>query len=194
MSSICVIDGHPDASGQHFCHAIAAAYEAGAEEEGHKVSLIRTGALEMDFLHQPEDFTRPPPEPVLSEREKISAADHVVIIFPLWLGGMPSNLRCFLELASCGQFLLGEPESSTQWPRKMMKGKSARLFVTMGMPGAAYHLIFGAHSLKAIEKGMLGISGFKPVRHTIHGGVEAADDATRKKWLDEARELGRKAH
>ena len=73
-----------------------------------------------------------------------------------------------------------------------MKGKSARLIVTMGMPGFAYKLIFGAHSLKALEAGLLKISGFKPVRHTVFGGVQISEKS-RLSMLEKTRTLGRAA-
>ena len=55
----------------------------------------------------------------------------------------------------------------------MLKGRSARVVVAMGMPRAAYRLIFGAHGVKGFESGILGMAGFKPVRETLIGGVGA---------------------
>lgn len=76
----------------------------------------------------------------------------------------------------------------------MMKGRSARIIVTMGMPGLVYKTLMDGGALKAIERGMLGMSGFKPIHHTILGGVESATDHKRHEWLSEAREMGHKGH
>lgn len=191
MTSICVIHGHPDASSHHFCTALGEAYIQGAKAAGHDVSEIHVGSLEFGYLSSREEFEMPPAEPVLSERKKIEAADHVVLIFPLWLGSAPAKLRGFLERAACGNFFLDEGSNADEFPKARMKGKSARLIVTMGMPGLVYKLYFGAHSIKGIEQGLLGLSGFKPIHHTIYGMVEADDEARHQKWLEEARDLGR---
>jgi putative NADPH-quinone reductase len=44
----------------------------------------------------------------------------------------------------------------------MMKGKSARVLVSMGMPGLVYRFGMDAGALKALERGLLGLSGFHP--------------------------------
>lgn len=193
MAHICLIDAHPDGSSERFCHALADAYEAGARAAGHTVERIDIAALDFGFLSRVADFESPPPEPVLGEREKISRADHICLIFPLWLGSLPSKARAFLELAACGDFFLATSESATGWPKRMHKGKSARIIVTMGMPGFIYKWFMDGGSLKALERGLFGISGFKPIRHTVLGGVEAASNEARQDWLQKVNRLGQSA-
>lgn len=192
MTRICLIDAHPDAA-DHLCHALADAYEQGARKAGHDIERIDLAQLEFGFLEKVSDFDIAPPEPVLSEREKIARADHVCLVFPLWLGNMPARAKAFLELAACGNFFLAAANSSRNWPKQMMKGKSARTIITMGMPGPVYSLVFDAGALKALERGLFGISGFKPVRHTILGGVEQAGDEARQKWFRKIDLLGQRA-
>ncbi|MEO0983348.1 MAG: NAD(P)H-dependent oxidoreductase [Pseudomonadota bacterium] len=188
--SICVLDGHPDPAPERLGHALADAYAEGAEAAGHAVDKIRVCDLPIACLESVSDFAAPPPQPLLSAREQIAEADHVAIFFPLWLGGMPAKLRAFFEHAARAAFFIGEAEKEGSWPKKLMKGKSARTVVTMGMPPGVYKLFFDAGGLKALERGILGLSGFKPVRHTILGGVDAADQAKIQSWLDEVRKLG----
>jgi NAD(P)H dehydrogenase (quinone) len=47
------------------------------------------------------------------------------------------------------------------------------------MPGWVYRWVFGAHSLKSLERNVLKIAGIKPIRESIYGMVEAATDAKR---------------
>jgi len=190
--SICIINGHPDASDEHFVPALADAYERGAREAGYAVSRIDIGQLPVDFLHSQAEFDAAPDAAIIAEREKIAAADHVVLIYPLWLGMLPARTKAFLEQAGRGNFFLDTAGDSGKWPVQKMKGKSARIIVTMGMPGPAYRLVFGAHSLKGLEKGLFSISGFKPVRHTVLGGVQAAGLQGRAKMLYRVEKLGRK--
>lgn len=190
--SICIINGHPDASGEHFVPALADAYERGARGAGLDVSRIDIGALPIDFLHNQSEFDAPPAAQIAEERNKLAAADHLVLVFPLWLGCMPARLKAFLEQLARNEFLIATTNDGAGWPAQKMKGKSARVIVTMGMPGFAYATMFGGHSVKALEQGVLRISGFKPVRRTILGGVEAAGRAGRAKMLHKVERLGRR--
>ena len=122
--AICIIDGHPDGDPGRLIHALAEAYAEGALSAGHEVSRIRISELEFPLLTSNADFQTPPPEPVLSERNKIAAADHVVILFPLWLGSMPAKLRGFFEQAARASFFIGLADAGAHWPSRMMEGKS----------------------------------------------------------------------
>jgi putative NADPH-quinone reductase len=194
LKNICIINGHPYANRHRFVAGLCDAYAEGAAKAGHGVSRINIGELDLSFLESAADFATPPGQPVLDEREKILAADHLVLAFPLWLGSMPSKARAFFEQAARGDFFLNTMNSEKAWPKRMMKGRSARIIVTMGMPGLVYKTLMDGGALKAIERGMLGMSGFKPIHHTILGGVESATDHKRHEWLSEAREMGHKGH
>jgi len=188
--NICVIDGHPDPAKSRFVHALCDAYCDGAVAADHTVSRIDIASHLFSPLASKAEFETNPDTFVMRERAKLTAAEHVVLMFPLWMGSMPSATRAFFEQAARGNFFLDTIDDAGAWPRRMMKGKSARVVVTMGMPALVYKTVFGSAALKAIERGLFGISGFKPVRHTIFGGV---DNATTKKtefWLSEVRSLG----
>ncbi|WP_421786317.1 NAD(P)H-dependent oxidoreductase [Hyphobacterium sp.] len=190
MTRICVIDGHPDPQDGHFVSALAEAYADGAESAGHDVSRIRIAALDITFVGSPEDFARSPGDAIAAAQSKIARAEHIVFVFPLWLGTMPAVCKAFWEQVARAGFLLDATGEEDQWPQQKMKGKSVRIIVTMGMPGLAYKLLFGAHSLKALEAGIFRISGFKPVRHSIFGGIGAVNAEKRTAILEKCRELG----
>lgn len=61
----------------------------------------------------------------------------------------------------------------------------------MGMPALAYRWFFFAHSLKNLERNILGYAGVRPVRSTLFGMVEAVDQAKRLGWIEEMKALGR---
>ena len=115
-------------------------------------------------------------------------AEHLVILYPLWLGDVPAVLKGFLEQVARPGFAIGEGKG---FPQGLLKGRSARVIVTMGMPGLFYEIVYRAHSLKSLERNILNFAGIKPVRHTIIGTVEAGAEH-RAKWLERVRRLGRK--
>ena len=186
--TICIIDGHPDPEPHHLIHALCEAYADGALGAGHTVERINVSALAVDCLNTPAEFETPPPEPVLSEREKIARADHLVIAFPLWLGGMPAKLRAFFEQAARADFFLAQKEHG--WPEQMMKGKTARVLVSMGMPGLVYRFAMDEGALKALERGILGISGFHHLRHTVIGGAGDLSEEAFRSHEAQCRKLG----
>lgn len=73
----------------------------------------------------------------------------------------------------------------------LLKGRSARLIVTMGMPAFFYRLYYRAHSLKSLKRNILEFCGIAPVRASLVGTVEAAGH--RELWLAKVQALGRKA-
>jgi putative NADPH-quinone reductase len=189
FKKICLIQGHPHNDPSHFCHALADAYEEGAYEAGHSVETIDLGKMEFPILRDPADFPEEPPSVIREAQRKVKNADHVFVIYPLWMGTMPALVKSFFEQLSRHEFAIAENEEGG-WPRKMLKGKSARVVVTMGMPSAAYKIFFGAHGVKSFESGILGMAGFKPIRDTMIGGVGGLSQKQSEKQLANMRALG----
>ncbi|WP_029002453.1 NAD(P)H-dependent oxidoreductase [Azorhizobium doebereinerae] len=189
QKSILIIQGHPDGAGGHLCHGLADAYAAGAESAGHRVMRVDVGRLDFPLLRSQAAFEMDAlPEGLNGVRDALIAADHVVLLFPLWLGTLPAVLKAFLEqLMRPGiAFLPGEHS----FPRALLTGRSARLVVTMGTPAFIYRCFFFAPGVRSVDEGILGFSGMSPVRHTYFGRVDAASLAERQHWLLKMRQLG----
>lgn len=186
---ILIIHGHPDASRAHFGHALVEHYAEGARRAGHSVRIIAVATLDFPLLRDPEDFQHGQPVPAIAAAQTDFAwANHVVIVYPLWLGAMPALLRAFFEQVFRPGFAFVPASGGKLWQKKL-KGKSCRIVVTMGMPALAYRWIFGAHSLKSLERSILGFCGIGPIRETLIGMVEA-DAGKRAKWLQRLQALG----
>ncbi|KAB2920714.1 MAG: NAD(P)H-dependent oxidoreductase [Hyphomicrobiaceae bacterium] len=187
---ITIIQGHPDPSGNRFCHALADAYAAGAAAAGIAVRRIEVGALAFPVLRTQLDFETGAPPPAIAEaQEAIRWADHLVIIYPLWLGTMPALLKAFFEQAFRPGFALGRG-AELAWASPL-KGRSARIVVTMGMPAFFYRWYFGAHGLKSLERSILRFAGIKPFRETLIGMIGTFSEAKAKAWLAKLEALGR---
>jgi len=190
---VLVILGHPDAQGAPYGQALARAYADGARAGGHDVRELRVGELDFPLLRSRAQWQQPLPESLQPAQDALRWCQHVVFVFPLWLGGMPALLKGFLEQVARPGFALGEPESPHALPRKLLIGRSARVVVTMGMPAFVYRWIYRAHSVKALERSILGMAGIAPIHETLIGSVEALDDARRARWLARLRRLGERA-
>lgn len=187
---ICIVHGHPDSAPGHFTAALCDAYEQGAKAAGHAVTRIDVGRLEFPVLRRPAEFAEKAMSPIRDAQEQVKAAEHVVIVFPLWLGGMPAYCRAFFEQLARGGFAL--QASKHGWPQGMLAGRSARVVVTMGMPAPAYRFLFGAHSVRGFETAVLALAGFKPIKETLFGTIGAAGPEARGRMLAKMEELGRR--
>ena len=189
---ILIIQGHPDATHPHLCHALADAYALGALALGHEVRRLDIAALDFPLLRSQADFMDgPAPESLRQAQESIVWCEHLVLVFPLWLGGAPALVQAFLEQTMRPGFAYRYREKGL--PEKLMKGRSARLVVTMGMPTLAYRFWYMEHGVKRITQGVLGFVGFSPVRTTYFGMIEQASLAKRASWLEQMRALGQAA-
>lgn len=188
---ILILIGHPDPAPQRFCRALAEAYAQGAASSGHDIRRADIGPMDAPMLTTQAEFeTDDPPRLIRDLRQDILWADHLVVIFPLWLGGAPAKFKATLEQVFRGGF--GFEVGPRGW-RSKLSGRSARMVLTMGMPGAIFRLVFGAHGLKAITQGIFLLAGIKPSRASIVGAVDAIGAGGRARWLERMRRLGANA-
>jgi putative NADPH-quinone reductase len=191
---ILLVQGHPDGVVPHLCNALADSYATGAENAGHTVRWVRVAELDFPMLRSQEAWEKGNlPTSLLQAQVDIQWAEHIVLFFPLWLGDMPALLKAFLEQVARPGFAFEYAEGNTSFTKKMLTNRSARIVVTMGMPALIYRWYFRAHSVKSLERNVLGFVGIAPVHETLIGAVANLDADSSKKWLVKLRQLGRNA-
>jgi putative NADPH-quinone reductase len=190
---VLIFDGHPDPDAARFVHALAGAYREGAAAGGHEVLTVRVADIDFPLLRTQADYEKGDPiEAVRHCQSAFDWAEHVVIFYPLWLGGMPALLKALLEQMLRPGFAFSTLKLG-RWPVKMQSGKSARIVVTMGMPGWWYRWYFRAHSLRSLQRNILRFIGFRSVRATLIGSVTAISGQQRAQHLETMRALGQVA-
>ncbi|MGF1649035.1 MAG: NAD(P)H-dependent oxidoreductase [Hyphomicrobiaceae bacterium] len=187
---ILILNGHPDPSPERLGRALALAYAEGASAGGHDVRVTHIAELSFPILRSKAEFDGEAPDVIVKAQDDMRWAEHIVLVYPLWHGMLPAFLKAFLEQVFRAGFAMHVSE--TGWT-PMLKGKSARVVVTMGMPTLFYRFYFFAHSLAALRRNILGFSGMAPVRTTLYGMIETVSAETRAGWLEEMRALGRRA-
>ena len=190
---ILIIQAHPDATRPHLCHALAESYAEGARSAGHEVHALAIAELDFPMLRSQDEWTKGElPAALAPAQGAIAWAEHIVLFFPLWLGDMPALLKGFLEQVARPGFAFGS-EGGNPFGRKGLVGRSARVVVTMGMPALVYRWYFRAHSVKSLERNILGFVGISPIRQTLVGSVEQLGDAGVARWRGRLRALGAQA-
>ena len=191
MTKIAIVVGNPQRGS--YGEALGEAYQRGAESAGHEAKLFVLARMNFDAILR-EGYRRAQVlEPdLVAARAAFLACDHVVFVFPLWCGDMPAIMKGFIErLLQPDLLAIHASGGKASW--KVFKGKSARVIMTMGMPGWFYRWYFGAHALKLLKRNILHFTGISPVHSTIYGMIEAVGDETRKQWLREVEALGHQA-
>lgn len=190
---ILLVQGHPDTAGRHLCHALADEYSSAATAAGHQVDAVAPGETDFPLLRSQRDWMRGAtgvPEQLANAQRLLTEADHVVIFFPLWLGTMPALLKGYLEQILRPGVALSYDKTT---PRPLLSGKSARLIVTMGMPGPVYRWYFGAHGVRNLKRSILGITGIRKVRADFVGLVDNFSPARYERWSSKMQKLGRQS-
>jgi putative NADPH-quinone reductase len=190
---ILLIVGHPDPKGGHLCQALAEAYAGGAAEAGHELRRVDVAELDFPLLRSADEWQKSLlPASLQQAQDNIAWAQHMVVFFPLWLGDMPALLKGFLEQVARPGFAFHD-DGNGGFGKKGLSGRSARVVVTMGMPAMVYRYFYKAHSLRSLERNVLGFVGIAPVHETLIGMVDKLDTRSLERWFDKLRELGRKA-
>lgn len=189
---VLLIQGHPDAAHAHLCGALEKAYEEGAVAAGHAVRHVRVAELNFSLLRSQDEWEHGAlPASLQTAQDAIGWAQHIVFFFPLWLGDMPALLKGFLEQVARPGFAFKAAAGKNALATKGLKGRSARIVVTMGMPSLFYRWYFRSHSIKSMKRNILGFVGIAPVHDTLIGLAGNMDPAKAERALARMTALGR---
>ncbi|GAC1043181.1 NAD(P)H-dependent oxidoreductase [Rhizobium sp. No.120] len=187
---ILIIEAHPDGHDKHLCGAFADAYATGAIEAGFTLRRLDISQLDFPLLRSREAFESGAiPESLTPAVEAIQWAEHMVFVFPLWLGTMPALLKAFLEQVFRPGVAFQYQEGGAA--KRLLSGCTAHIIVTMGMPSLIYRFWFGAHGTSVLRRSILNFAGIRPVRQTFFGMIEQVGEERRRRWLAQVKKLGR---
>ena len=153
-----IITAHPSSKG--FTHQIALAFQRGRlATAGNTVEILdlyKTD-LKQDFLTF-EDIKAMAPDPVRQiMQQKILDANEIVFIHPLWWMGPPAILKNWLDNNLAARFSYRYIDGK---PVGLLKGRTARVFITCDGPKYIYWLIAMPFAINWI----LGILRFNGLR------------------------------
>jgi putative NADPH-quinone reductase len=189
MKQILIINGHPDK--ESFNHALSAAYIKGVNKTDSELTQINISDLDFNPNLRFGYRKRMELEPdLVGAIDKIKKADHIVWVFPIWWGGYPALMKGFIDRT----FLPGItflPIEGKPLPKKLLKGKSARLIITSDTPKWYDFLIMKRPAINQFKKGTLQFCGINPVKVTCISVIKDSTLSFREKWLKKISLLGR---
>ncbi|KJY68096.1 NAD(P)H-dependent oxidoreductase [Vibrio nigripulchritudo] len=186
MKNILVINANPKSSS--FSHALADSYEIQAREQA---EVKRINLVELDFnisLDSGYDDVQPLEPSLESFQESVLWADHIVIVSPIWWGGLPAKFKGLLDRTFLPGFAFKFEEGSAE-PKQLLTGKTSRLILTMDAPHD-YVEVQAQPVIEQLDRFTLQFSGMEAAKLTLIGSVIGADKSQRDEWLKRVGELG----
>jgi putative NADPH-quinone reductase len=142
-----IVTAHPSSKG--FTHQIAEAYKKGREAKALALGVAAESSVEIldlyktdikqDFLRYEERSDMALPDPARDAMQaKITAADNIVLVHPLWWVNPPAIMKNFIDVNFAARFAFRYVNGS---PVGLLKGKTAAVFITCDGPRWLYWLI-----------------------------------------------------
>jgi NAD(P)H dehydrogenase (quinone) len=189
MKKILLINGHPDK--ESFCFALAESYKKGADAAGAECKLVNLIDLKFNPILTSGYRVVSELEPDLLQMQRdITNATHLVMVYPNWWGTYPALLKGFIDRVFLPNFAFKYLENSPL-PAKLLKGKTARIIVTMDTPKWYYWLINRSPGHNSMKKAILEFCGISPVKIKSFGPLRSSSENKRKQWVKEVEELGK---
>lgn len=160
QKKIFILLGHPD--NDSFNCTLADEYERGAIEGGNEVRRMNVSDMNFDpVLHKGYRVKQELEQDLISFQENVCWCDHFVIFYPSWWSTMPAVLKGIFDRSWLPGFAY-KFTSEVTWNR-LLKGRSASMYVTSDSLPIAQRIIFG-DTTNELKNGILWFAGFSPVR------------------------------
>jgi len=187
---IFILLAHPDKDTLN--GTLASEYERGASEAGHDVRRMNLGDLNFDpILHKGYKVEQELEPDLLSFQENVRWCEHFVVFYPSWWSTMPALLKGLIDRVWLPGFAYKFPDDGYMWKR-LLKGRSARMFVTSDTMPLIQWLVFG-DTTNELKRGVLWFAGFSPVRVKKFGYLKHFGIWRRERMKKKVYELGKRA-
>jgi len=190
---VLIVYAHPNP--QSFNHAILESFTKGLTEAKHTYEVIDLYAIKFNPVLSIEDLVKRSEGKVSDElkghQEKISQAQGIVFIYPIWWYDPPAILKGWIDrVFSVGFAYMIDIKEGKAWG--LLKNQKALIINTAGGMEEDAKLTGSTDALKKIEDDLIfRFCGINDVQHVIFYNVILVDDATRKGYLEDARNLGK---
>ncbi|KND49123.1 MAG: NADPH-dependent FMN reductase [Parcubacteria bacterium C7867-003] len=185
-----ILAGHPDT--ESMCCDLADAYAKGAIASGNEVRRTDLGAMDFDpILHKGYKVIQELEPDLKKFQEDVRWCDHFVIVYPSWWSTMPALLKGLFDRAWLPGFAFKFLSSGIGW-KKLLKGKTARVFITSDSHPLIARFLQGDNT-NEIQDGILWFAGFYTKVQKI-GPIKNISTEKRTLWVKKFEAFGRKVY
>lgn len=186
--NVLIINGHPKE--KSFNDAIVKSYEKGALSSSASVEVLTLRDLNFNLsLENAYEGEMDLEEDLKVAIQKIKWCNHMVWVHPVWWSSYPALMKGFIDRTFLPDVAY-KYEGKSIFPKKLLKGKTARIICTADSPSWYNTLFLGAPATKQLKKNTLEFCGVKPVKTNFIGPIRNSTPAFREKWLQKITNLG----
>lgn len=173
-------------------HALGEAYAHGARSQGHVVRVLKLEELEFDpVLRGGYESSQTLEHDLLEAQREIHWAQHLVFVYPVWWGGLPSLLSGFFDRVFMPGFAF-KAHGRHHPSNELLKGRTAELLVTLDTPSRYFRWVLKAPAHRQMTKAILEFCGIKTTRLTEFSPVRTSTEEQRQQWIHQAEALGKR--
>ena len=187
---ILVLNGHPAETSLN--KRLATQYAEAATAAGHEVRVLHIHDMAFDADYGYGGYkTHKPLEPALEQfLGDLNWSSHVVIVSPMWWGGLPAKLKGLIDRA----FLPGvafDPRGAGL-PKPLLNGRSARVILTSDSPWWYFRFFLHRPLVWQLKKQILEFVGLRPARLTHFAQASHPSEKQINRWAQTVAALGQR--
>lgn len=185
---ILVLNGNPKSSS--YCQHLADLYAVQANEY---FDIRRFNLSNMAFnpsLDFGYDAIQALEPCLIDFQQAILWAEHIVIVAPIWWGGLPAKLKGLFDRTFLPGFAFNYIDDNPS-PVQQLQGKTARIIMTMDTPIDDIE-VQAAPVIAQLDRYTLQFSGIEKAALTLLGSMILAEPNNKVAWENEVQKLGRK--
>ncbi|KRN18168.1 hypothetical protein FC75_GL000860 [Lacticaseibacillus camelliae DSM 22697 = JCM 13995] len=172
-----------------------ASAKAGAEKAGNTVDVIDLEADGFDPVMHSKDLIgflkhKAQDPQAIDYIERVKAADHLILIFPIWWELMPAMMKGFIDKVVFPGETFNYTKGGVGMASNLPNLKSTTIMTTMNTPKSLYRWVFGNAIQRALVRGTFVKMGLKHVKWMSCNMVKKSSDAKRQGWLKQANATG----
>lgn len=119
---------------------------------------------------------------------KITGADELVFVFPIWHVNVPAILKNFFDTIFTGGFAYQYTKNTFIFPKKLLSDKTARIFCTCDAFGLLYWFI--GNPLRVVLKvGVLNWCGIRVKSYTVFDRMRKKTPEDCEKMLEKVEKI-----
>ncbi|WED27758.1 NAD(P)H-dependent oxidoreductase [Vibrio sp. DW001] len=185
MRNILLMNGNPKEAS--FAKQLSDTYE---DEASKKYQVSRFNLSEMNFnpsLENGYDEIQPLEPGLIEFQQSVLIADHIVIVAPIWWGGLPAKLKGLFDRTFLPGFAFKFEDDNPE-PVQLLKGKTSRLILTMDAP-SDYATEQAQPIMQQLDQFTLQFSGVSKAEHNLFGSVILSDREQQHNWLQTVKDV-----
>lgn len=187
-----IVYAHPNP--HSFNHALLESFTKGLGLAGHIYEVADLYGMNFDPRLTEQELPGSGghrPIEIIKQQDKVSWAEAIVFIYPVWWTGPPAILKGWIDRVFSVGFAYGFDEVTGQ-PMSLLKHQKALILSTAGSNQEQAEASGMTSALRAVmEDSVFRLAGIEEVGQVLFYRVNTTTDEERRRYLEEAERLGK---